>query len=220
MTKKLPFFPLYTSDFVADTQDLTNEEIGAYFRILMYSWGKGKFKLDRIQWICQDDEIWSALEQYFEEENGLWYNPRMERERLKAKSRHDKAVKANTARWDATSNAPSNAPSNPQGHPPVIQTHNSEPITYNTESKIQKKRTPAVNVYRDIQGLILTKEEYAKLIERYEKPLVADVLDAMENYKGLNKKYVSAYKTALNWIARRAEKTIQPVDRPMRSRPE
>ena len=74
--------------------------------------------------------------------------------------------------------------------------------------------------YRNIQGLILTKDEYTKLISQYDKGVVEDVLESMENYKGLGKKYVSAYKTALNWIKRRDPVKTPFVDRPMRSVPE
>jgi uncharacterized protein YdaU (DUF1376 family) len=135
---KLPYFPLYTSDFISDTIDLSNEEMGAYIRVLMYSWQKGKVSLDRVVRIVGDIETWEAISHYFQEENGLWFNPRMERERVKAKGRHDKAVKANSARWDAPSNAPSNATSNPQTHPPAMLTHNSQPITHNTEHRTQE----------------------------------------------------------------------------------
>ena len=62
-----------------------------------------------------------------------------------------------------------------------------------------------VNIYKDIQGLKLTKEEYDKLVSKFGKPMVDDVIEAMENYKGLGKKYVSAYSTANNWCKRRSE---------------
>ena len=102
-------------------------------RILMYSWGKGKFKLQRIKWILGDESIWDEIKQYFVEENGEWFNSRMEEERVKANARHAKAVKANNARWSPPSNAPSNTTGNPQAYPPRLPTHNSELITHNLE---------------------------------------------------------------------------------------
>ncbi len=128
---KLPYFPLYTSDFISDTIDLTNEEIGAYIRVLMYSWQKGKVRVDKIVRIIGDVEIWEAISHYFVEENGLWFNPRMEKERSKASDKHEKAVvraKAGAdARWNATSNATSNAQ--------AMLTQNSELRTHNTETQ-------------------------------------------------------------------------------------
>ena len=190
MKKKLPFFPLYTSDFVADTQDLTNEEIGAYFRILMYSWGKGKFKLDRIKWICQDDEIWSALKQYFTEEKGLWFNPRMERERQKALDRYDKMSERGKAgadaRWNPTSNASSNATSIPQAMPETIATHNSEPITHNTKQITHKERYAPHAIFADINdGKIQSYEkgQITKLCQEYSQELVISTIEKMGDAK-------------------------------------
>jgi hypothetical protein len=67
-------------------------------------------------------------------------------------------------------------------------------------------------VYRDIQGLILTKDEYVKLLETYSDLEIEDVLESMENYKDLKKKYVSAYKTANNWLKRRKAESAQDFD--------
>lgn len=74
------------------------------------------------------------------------------------------------------------------------------------------KKNVLDTTYRDIQGLILTKDEYAKLCEKYSEYEVADVISAMENFKGLTKKYISAYKTALNWLKRRSESTTPDFD--------
>ena len=46
--------------FIADTQDLTNEELGVYFRLLCYAWKKEAYlptDLDRLQRIGQNCEI-------------------------------------------------------------------------------------------------------------------------------------------------------------------
>jgi len=72
----------------------------------------------------------------------------------------------------------------------------------------------ASKVYKDIQGLELTIEEYQKLVTNHDKESVDSVLMAMENHKGLPKKYVDAYKTASAWLKRRASKSPdQPVDK-------
>ena len=46
--------------FIADTQDLTNEELGVYFRLLCYAWKKEAYlptDFDRLQRIGQNCEI-------------------------------------------------------------------------------------------------------------------------------------------------------------------
>lgn len=60
------------------------------------------------------------------------------------------------------------------------------------------------NVYRGFRGLSITREQCNKLLERgYSKSQIEEVLDAIENTKGAEKKYVSLYLTAKNWLERR-----------------
>lgn len=51
----------------------------------------------------------------------------------------------------------------------------------------------------------LTIEDAAWLLSKYPKHLILDVLAAMENYRGLVKKYKSAKLTAHNWCKIRAK---------------
>lgn len=55
---------------------------------------------------------------------------------------------------------------------------------------------------RKIQKQI-TEEEFRKLKTRYSSEEIQDILEKMENTKGLPKKYIWTYKTALNWLERR-----------------
>jgi hypothetical protein len=50
-----------------------------------------------------------------------------------------------------------------------------------------------------------TSEQCEKLKELYSEHLIIDVLDAMENFKELNKKYTSCYLTVNNWCKKRME---------------
>lgn len=133
--KKLPFFSFYPSDFDSDTQLLCDAEVGAYVRLMNIQWKNGMIPESKLPRLMEDyDNVWPEIKQYFTIKNGLVYNERLERERDIAKKRHEKAVKANNARWNAKGNAPSNTTSNTPKNP------NSELITHNTEHKPHKKR--------------------------------------------------------------------------------
>lgn len=70
---KIPFMPLYTSDYLGDTGHLSTEEHGAYLLLLMHMWNRGGTlpndakKLSRVarcslkKW----NSIWPALEDFF-----------------------------------------------------------------------------------------------------------------------------------------------------------
>lgn len=82
-------------------------------------------------------------------------------------------------------------------------------LTSKEECKEGKKERK--EIYRCIQHLELSKKDFDKLLDKYSREDIDDVLDHMENYSGL-KKYKSAYLTANNWLKRRiGEKGKQPA---------
>lgn len=62
-----------------------------------------------------------------------------------------------------------------------------------------------VEYYRTIKHLKLTDEEFTSLSADFSKQQIDDVLDQIENYKD-NKKYVSLYLTAKNWLKKESKK--------------
>lgn len=85
-----PSLPLFTDAYIADTAHLTNEEHGAYLRLLMFAWRSPKCCLP-------DDDVkiarmlgltpkkWAALKPnvmaFWSLENGVWVQSRLSRER-------------------------------------------------------------------------------------------------------------------------------------------
>ncbi len=88
---KLPYFPFYASDFLSDTEELTNAEAGAYVRLLIHQWkNKSLPKLLTGKLLCYLDE-WPNIEQYFPLcDDARRRNPRLEKEREKIISRREK----------------------------------------------------------------------------------------------------------------------------------
>lgn len=52
----------------------------------------------------------------------------------------------------------------------------------------------------------LTLDQAKKLKDKFDKDLIARIMDDMENNKNLLKRYVSAYKTIKNWCERQLER--------------
>ena len=73
------------------------------------------------------------------------------------------------------------------------ETH-TKPIEEEKEKKEEKE-----NIYRKFKHLSISLGEFEKLNEIYEKSVIDDILDRIENYKQ-NTKYSSLYLTANSWL--------------------
>jgi uncharacterized protein YdaU (DUF1376 family) len=83
---KDPAFLFYVTDFNDGTQDFTNEEVGAYLRLLLFQFSQGHLPLDRIKRKLNSDfeKLWPILSKKFiQDEIDLYYNKRLEEEQIK-----------------------------------------------------------------------------------------------------------------------------------------
>jgi uncharacterized protein YdaU (DUF1376 family) len=110
----LPYIKLFVDPFLADTGELSEAEIGAYFRLLLKMWkAGGRLKNDpevlRKCAQCAKPSVWgkrwAALSRYFEiTPDGYVVNPKLSKERLRAlgvtEKRSDAGVAGALARAD------------------------------------------------------------------------------------------------------------------------
>lgn len=79
---KDPAFLFYPNDYIGGTMGMTFEEKGAYIELLMLQFNRGHMSLHIIQHMIGD--IWDKIKDKFvQDENGLWYNKRLESEKTK-----------------------------------------------------------------------------------------------------------------------------------------
>lgn len=96
MANKTPAFPLYASEFLGDTDEMTNEEVGMYIRLLCVQWVNGSIpgNPDRLPYCefnnlaytdpCRMPIVWGVINDKFEiGENGRLRNPGLESTRQK-----------------------------------------------------------------------------------------------------------------------------------------
>ena len=104
----------------------------------------------------------------------------------------------------------------------IIEADSTQSIVKHSKVKHSKANTPAEpgGHAHFLQELIstklpmvaklksqLTKSEAIQLVELYGEEMVIEVLAAMENYRGVERKYQSVYLTANNWCKRRKTDT-------------
>lgn len=79
---KSPAINFYTSDFMTGTIFMSNEEVGAYIRLLCMQHQKGHLNEKEMLQICLSQEILDSVMTHFKkDEDGLFYNERMDFEK-------------------------------------------------------------------------------------------------------------------------------------------
>jgi uncharacterized protein YdaU (DUF1376 family) len=142
----LAYFPLFPTDFDADTGHLNFAEDGAYNRLLRLSWRCPEAKMpDDLDWICRKARavtdadralIEAVLSEFFTRKGGKVFSARLHKEWVAANAAHQKRVLAGKSGGDAKArktkeNAPSNAkamPYQPDPEPEPDIREEKEPI--------------------------------------------------------------------------------------------
>jgi|GWRWMinimDraft_5_1066013.scaffolds.fasta_scaffold02566_5 uncharacterized protein YdaU (DUF1376 family) len=86
---KDPAFLFYSSDFISGVQDLTMEERGQYITLLCLQHQKGHLTEKMIR-LCCGNATADVLAKFRQDENGLFFNERLETEREKRKAHGEK----------------------------------------------------------------------------------------------------------------------------------
>jgi uncharacterized protein YdaU (DUF1376 family) len=86
---KDPAFLFYPNDYLGGTLGMTFEEKGAYIELLMVQFNRGHMTIHMVGQILGQsmDKIWSTIQSKFSiDENGLYFNERLEQEQNKRKA--------------------------------------------------------------------------------------------------------------------------------------
>jgi uncharacterized protein YdaU (DUF1376 family) len=89
--KTPPAFQLYVQDFLLGVLTFSNEQVGAYMRLLCYQWSAGSIpdhdkKIARIlnETRYRSRKLWNEISsKFFLDSDGCWRNPRLEEVRRK-----------------------------------------------------------------------------------------------------------------------------------------
>ena len=95
---KDPAVLLYTSDFLVGTTTMTNEQKGKYITLLCLQHQQGRLEKEDMFNICSENDT-KILKKFDVDENGLYFNKRMENEAIKrraySESRRQSRLKTN-----------------------------------------------------------------------------------------------------------------------------
>lgn len=99
------WMPIYIGDYIRDTQELTAEEHGVYFLLLMHYWlkdGKIGSDISRLSRVAKSSEETTryVLENFFTMTDGNYRNKRADEEMEAAKARSEAARENVLKRWE------------------------------------------------------------------------------------------------------------------------
>ena len=93
---KDPAFLFYSADFLVGVMDLTDEETGQYIKLICLQHQKGRLKKESIYRMFPNISD-CVLEKFEIDENGLYYNPRVEEE-IEKRNKYIEAQRSNGAK--------------------------------------------------------------------------------------------------------------------------
>ncbi len=173
MGKKSPAFQLYAADFYMDVIGWTNEEVGAYFRLLMYSWINGPLPNDtkELSSIAQCGvkkfaHNWKKLQTKFTSAPGdKLINKRLEETRKEQanyrKSLSEAGKRGAKERWKDHGD--------PNGHP--------NEVAYGQSMPLQPSSSPSVELDTNVSNTVKVSKKttsqcpHEKIIDLYHKTL-------------------------------------------------
>ena len=166
----LPYFPLYVTDYEADTAHLTLEEDGVYMRLLRLCWRTPGYSIPnepkwiarhmRVTWEDFERVVAPILSEFFKIEASRYYSPRLMDEAQKASVAHEKRKLAGSKGGSAKAlkynkTAPSNARA-------MLKQPEPEPELDIREAKASRRRSKTAlpeGFIPDLQRFGAMKEE-------------------------------------------------------------
>ena len=198
---KDPAFLFYSSDFLTGTALMSDEQVGKYIKLLCYQHQKGHLTERDMLKICSthDEDILCKFEK---DENGLFYNVRLQQEVEKRKA-YSESRRQNRIKKDMNNISNSYDKHMENENENVIVNRNSIKNKKNLEKKEE-------TIYRSFAHLKITTAEVDKIIaDGWERQQVDEILDEIENYRN-NKNYISLNLTARKWLAKKPKNGLLP----------
>lgn len=139
---KDPAFLFYASDFLTGVSDLSMEERGVYITLLCLQHQKGRLSEKMIR-LCGGIATADVMAKFTKDENGLFYNQRLELETIKRKEHGEKQRKRALEGWKKRKNIEleNNAVASAVAMPLEDENRDENRIIIKDEKEIKKNET-------------------------------------------------------------------------------
>lgn len=212
---KDPAFLFYSSDFLTGTILMSDEQVGQYIKLMCLQHQKGRLEEKDMLKICgkHDKDVFSKFEI---DEQGLYYNSRLEKEILKRRSYSESRSKnrQNSKKEETYEEHMINICETYDKHMEneninINYIKNKKEIDKRCGEKEEKKEPKEeTGKIHFAEFVTMTNDEYEKLVVAHGKELADQCIEKLDNYKGSSgKKYKSDYRAILSWVLSEVKKS-------------
>ena len=195
---KDPAFLFYSNDFLSGTMLMSNEDVGAYIRLLCLQHQKGHLKEKDMLIICgnKNEDI---LNKFTVDENGNYYNERLEEEIIKRK-KYSESRRNNRLKKKEEKTHEKDMQNICNSYEEHMENENENENINNTKNKKKDLKEKEKKI-QYAEFVSMTEEEYQKLLTKYGEDATKKCIETLDNYKGSSgKKYKSDYRAILTWV--------------------
>ena len=195
---KDPAFLFYSNDFLSGTMLMSNEDVGAYIRLLCLQHQKGHLKEKDMLIICgnKNEDI---LNKFTLDENGNYYNERLEEEIIKRK-KYSESRRNNRLKKKEEKTHEKDMQNICNSYEEHMENENENENINNTKNKKKDLKEKEKKI-QYAEFVSMTEEEYQKLLTKYGEDATKKCIETLDNYKGSSgKKYKSDYRAILTWV--------------------
>lgn len=210
---KNPAVNFYTSDFLTGTTFMSNEQVGAYIRLLSYQHQLGHLTKEQVFSITKDDVV---LSKFKTDKKGFYFNERMEIEITKKKKYSESRARNRSNSNKKTDKKDKTYEKDMKNICNSYEEHmENENINKNINKKNIKKDKSVREEKKEeklsyAEFVNMSKTEYQKLINSYGEKFTKECINALDNYKGSSgKKYKSDYRAILSWVVNEVKKRVK-----------
>ena len=200
---KDPAILWYPNDWNGGTDGWSFELKGAYIDLLMLQFNRGRMTLHMIGHKLGQNggQIWDMIKSKFkEDENGLWYNERLEAEQKKRKAYTESRLNNKKGNNQHTKNDDETRSYD------LDMTKHTAGRMVNVNVNVNKDKS--INKIKYADFVLMTEAEYQKLISEHGEAKTKELITILNNYKGAKgKTYKSDYLAILNWVIDRHSET-------------
>lgn len=202
---KDPAFLFYSQDFFMGTYGMTDAQVGQYIRLMCLQHTKGHLSEDVMAGAMGGELDAAVMSKFKIDENGLYYNERLEEEVSKRKRYSESRSKNRMGKSESHDNHMNNICDSHDEHMENenIVINNTTNLDKNVPKKgvIGGNKTALENRFNDLWALYPRKQGRADALKSYEKAVKAGVTDevikqGIENYV----RHIAANKTDPQYV--------------------